>query len=170
MRQLGLVVAAFAVPAILAAAPGTASVAPADQAAIKAYLTKVLTSYKAGKPGQANPLPIDWSTVLTPDLAALVDRNAKLNDGVGVGNDADPICGCQDWDTIAVKGIALSGRPDGRVLARVSIVNTRPYARQFVMARTKAGWRVWDVIETEGGYGSYRAAIVKENASLTKGK
>jgi hypothetical protein len=144
-----------------AAVAGPRTVAPVDQTAIRAFLTRTLSAYVANR--DAPP----WRRAVTPTLQQLLGLNERLNHGdESEALGADPICGCQDWKTIRIAGVTLAPRPDGKVTATVRIINFGPSTRTFIVARTPAGWRVDDVLE-RGRYG-LRSALVRDNARLSR--
>jgi hypothetical protein len=158
MTRLSAVLALFL---STAAAAGPPTVAPMDQTAIRAFLTRTLSAYVANRDAQP------WRRAVTPAMQKLLGVNERLNHGdESEALGADPICGCQDWKTIRITDITLAPRPDGKVTATVRLANFGPSMRTFVMARTPAGWRVDDVLE-RGKYG-LRSALLHDNARLSR--
>ena len=162
IKALGVQVAvllAWSQP-VAAAAKGPA-LASRDQTAIRKFVTDIFSGYVAGR--DAPP----WIRAFTPPMRHLIAHNRLLNHGAeseAIG--ADPICGCQDWQTIRITGLALELRPDGKVLATVRFLNFGPSTRAFIVARTQRGWLLDDVIERE--HFGLRDALLRDNWHLVR--
>lgn len=166
MLNLRHIVLSLATLLLGAAAPAPP---PADQKAIHSFLVRVYSSYRACE-GDLDRCakPVPWRSAFTPATRRLIALNEKLNDyEAGAATEADPICQCQDYETIRISRITLLGRPDGRVVANVRFTNFGQRSVALLMEKTPLGWRVYDVLPAPGA-SSYRDGIHSENRTLTQ--
>jgi len=102
------------------------------------------------------------ASVLSPSLFRLVQENAKVLQGdVGI-LDADPVCVCQDYDTIHVARIDVQS--DGERRANASVTFSNLQSRQTVRFKLVAvghAWRIDDIGSAD--VPSLRAALIEEN-------
>ena len=140
-----------------------------DQHAINAFLTNVYASYRQCH-GDLHDCaaPIPPSRIFTPGTVRLIELNKRLNKGyAGAATDSDPICQCQDFESISVLSITLHAWREGKVLAKVRQRNFGVREVSLIMEKTVHGWRVHDVVKApEPGY---RQRILAENRQLQKG-
>jgi hypothetical protein len=91
--------------------------------------------------------------VFTPSLVRLIRRDQGESGGIGK-LDADPICSCQDWEGLEVKGLQISKSGDKEAVASVSIqlFANDPSTIRTLTLRLKwlpQGWRIDDVSSKE---------------------
>jgi hypothetical protein len=153
---------------LFGAAGAVAGPNASDAVAIRAFLGRIYASYKECPSGGTKcPEPVSWKTAFTPDTRRLIELNEKLNDyEAGAATDVDPLCQCQDHETIKIVSIKLSDRRDGRVKADLRFTNFGPRRVSLIMERTSAGWRVFDVVGDATVLG-YRDSIIADNRSLS---
>jgi len=177
--------------AVPSAAPSAASAAPAPSAASAAapatpgetpaaFAARVLAPYQADGQMWANTgteaadaAQQAWQNkfeadVYDPALLKLINDNSDLaaERSGGMDFDYDPLCQCQG---AGAAYSVVSARPDG---ARYDVVVKSDETAQtpwtFVLARSPAGWRIWDVLEQNGR--SVRATLTQHNACLRAAK
>jgi hypothetical protein len=128
------------------AKPGASAVPPADKAAIEQFVRATYAKFDSSRPAALGAPKLD-RTIYTDDLISLVDRRvAETPKGdVPDGLDANWLCGCQDFDRIAVRSISLEAISPTMVAATVAIDNAGPRTIELVLRKAPAGWRVADV-------------------------
>ena len=101
--------------------------------------------------------------IFAPELATAIRTDEKLAHGEVGYLDGDPLCDCQDYQKITLDIRALAQPTSRRATARVRVslgIDT-PRDLTLELARTPAGWRIADIVSTEG---SLLAALRKSNA------
>lgn len=138
----------------------------ASSAGAESFVRALYASYAEGD--DAHP----WSgaRVWSRRMHGLVQRDAELADGDLPYLDADPICSCQDWESLTVRSVALSPvRSDGSVEATVRFVNAGEDNTALLrLVREAEGWRVDDVMNP--GYPSLAENLAESNARIEAGR
>ena len=127
-----------------------------DEQAVRAFLEGVYGAYAGPGAGQDFARP---ELLFDPELAqAIAAGNAAAEAQGGMPPvDADPFCGCQDWDPFEarISDLAVSG---DTATADVSFTNFGEEVRKTLrLVRTPDGWRVADILDD--GY-SFRDGIL----------
>lgn len=120
------------------AAPANAGKADASA---DGFLRRVYAAYKAEK------IPPQLDSLVTPSLRDLLHRDVlALNGEVGV-TDADPLCGCQDFD-IVVQGIRVDPADDVHATAIVKFTNFGEVSEpvHLKLIKVDGSWRIDDVV------------------------
>jgi hypothetical protein len=140
--------------AIMVMAPlvlATATLAPADAAAVNATVSAIYRPYRtADNPTAAWDYPI-WSD----SVAALITEwKSVMPEGeVDDLNDGDWLCLCQDWDAAKFRATVTSVRPQaaGVALAAVRIDLGFGQARsaRLVLRRERGQWRIDDLFSQD---------------------
>ncbi|HLI67959.1 MAG TPA: hypothetical protein VKU90_16460 [Caulobacteraceae bacterium] len=161
-------------------AAASAPAPPAGGETPTAFVTRVLASYQPNGQQWANTgteaadaaqqawLQKYEAEVYDPDFLKLVNDNSQLaaDKSGGMDLDYDPFCQCQGAGAIYS---VVSAHADG---ARYDVVVKSDEKQQgpwtFVLTRSGAGWRVFDVLEQTGR--SVRATLTQHNACLRAAK
>lgn len=126
-----------------------------DAASAKAFLVNVYSHYEKGGQGIELDGP-QSSRYFHSSLIALEKADVKANGPDNVpAMDADPICGCQDWEGIWNLAIDVRIVSTQRALANVSFDLFNPKNRpagessklQFTLVKENGGWRIWDILD-----------------------
>ncbi len=126
-----------------------------DAASAKAFLVSIYSHYSREGKG------IDFdgpraSLYFDPSLLALEKADVKANGPDSVpAMDADPICGCQDWNGIWDLRIDVHVESTHRALANVSFylappkgpIAAEPMKLKFTLVPEHGGWRIWDILD-----------------------
>lgn len=126
-----------------------------DSASAKAFLSNIYSHYSRGGKGIEFDGP-ESNRYFDSSLLALEKADVKAN---GPGNvpavDADPICGCQDWEGIWNLAIDVRIESPQRAIANVSFSLFNPKDRpagessklQFTLLKHDGEWRIWDILD-----------------------
>jgi hypothetical protein len=151
MRAKQLCPVAFSFLAILTCIPSSAQ----DSASAKAFLTNIYRHYSAGGKGIEFDGP-QSGRYFDSSLLALEKADVKANGPDNVpAVDADPICGCQDWEGIWNLVIDVRIESPQRAIANVSFSLFSPKDRpagessklQFTLVKQNGDWRIWDILD-----------------------
>jgi len=129
--------------AVQAAAPA-ASPASAEQ-----FLRGLYAKYtRNGKP-TAFVYPDARTIADAPMMALLKNDQVKSNGEVGA-MDSDPVCRCQDWESIKVTSLHVAMQGPSAAGADVSISDGGEIQKiHFSLVWTKDGWRIHDIGTTD---------------------
>lgn len=120
-----------------------------------------------------HPSPIDETqldAVWSPRMAALIRRSRELANGGPSYLDADPLCNCQDFESLMVQRVQIfqdRQRPDVVRMARVEFINAgKPVMVLLALSGGPIqGWQIDDVVKHEG-LPSLAEALTASNASM----
>lgn len=143
-----------------------------DANSAKAFLQSIYRNYGKGGPG------IDFTgpkarRVFDASLIALLQADQRVSgpDEVGV-LDGDPVCGCQDWDSLHDLKIAIALLRTGRAKASVSFALFGPEAAreqsvralEITLAREGGQWRIDNILDKSDPKAPFdlRAELEKE--------
>lgn len=148
---------------MIAASVLTLLLAATDAEQATTFIRKALESYT---PNAKDPAPNAYAD----SFKTLMERDQQGAEGIGV-LDSDPICDCQDWDTIIVKSVK-AGKPSGhRIPVDATFTNGgHTSTSRFIVEVGEQGPRIWDIIRNPKE-GSIRRALEKaiaERASAAK--
>ncbi|WP_266170121.1 DUF3828 domain-containing protein [Dyella subtropica] len=117
-----------------------ADAAKADASA-EGFLRRVYATYKAEKD------PPQLESLVTPSLRDLLHRDALALNGEMGAMDADPLCGCQDFD-IVVQGIRVDPADDVHATAIVKFTNFGKVSEpvHLKLIKVDGSWRIDDVV------------------------
>jgi hypothetical protein len=108
-------------------------------------------------------------TVFHPSLLALIETDQNLaKDGVGA-LDGDPICDCQDDSGMRFRIASVRAEGFGRATAVVVISSANdapPNPITIDLARTDAGWRIYDIHSAD--LPSLRTLLIQSNRDAAK--
>jgi hypothetical protein len=113
----------------------------------------------------------DSQVAYSPGLKALFARNTRLLRGeVGDNNDSDPVCQCQDWETIRITGLKVISVGAHQAPVEVTFSDGRTHGKLGLMlVRTLAGWRIDDIMVGDRDW-DLRARLAYENHELAAAK
>ena len=134
-----------------------------DMKAAESFLKGIYATYKAKGAGADLTGPKS-EKVVTPDLATLFRLDQQALEGDEGVIEADPICGCQDFD---IRSVTLSIQPDGagRAKATASFKNLGHAKKiDFDLATIGGQWRIDDIHGED--IPSLRKALQDEIAQL----
>ena len=134
-----------------------------DIKAAESFLKGIYATYKAKGAGVDLTGP-KAEKIVTPDLATLFRLDQQALEGDEGVIEADPICGCQDFD---IRAVTLSIQPDGagRAKATASFKNLGAATQiGFDLATIGGLWRIDDIHQKE--MPSLRKALQDEIAAL----
>ena len=90
--------------------------------------------------------------VFAPRLLAAINDDRRLNgDEVGyIGG--DPVCQCQDAAGLraTITKVVVQDRNHARVRVSISLQGYAPRPVMFTLVRTRAGWRIADIVDPLG--------------------
>lgn len=148
------------------APPSSAAPATGDAADAKAFLEGLYAHYKSSKNNTFSPLDKDLKAVFDPDMVQLLAKDAKLLKGEVGAMDGDPLCDCQDFDSIAAN-ITIQSATATTAKATADLkVFTETHHNSFDLVKVNGAWRVHDVQEI--GQPSLRKMLEDEIAQLSK--
>lgn len=134
------------------------------------FVRLVYGTYSASGDGIMGERVLD--TYWRPDMAALIRRDRALADGDPPYLDADPICDCQDWENLTIRGVEISQFPShGRVGRRADVWFTNGGRAQHVILHlrgTPTSWRIQDVLREDGGP-SLAEQLAESNGRIERG-
>jgi hypothetical protein len=90
--------------------------------------------------------------IFAPELAAAIRTDARLAH-VEVGYlDGDPLCDCQDYRKLSatVRSLTRPSATTASARVRVNLGVDAPRDLRLELQRTPAGWRIADVVSSEG--------------------
>lgn len=162
MRVLGLAAAAMLLATPAAAQEGTDGV--------DAFVRQVYALYNV----EDGPWPIDDRVLdrfWTPRMATLIRRDRELSVEDLPYLDADPICNCQDAGEVVVQGVEV-GMAQANIPGRPVTVRFTNFGETTTtvlrLVREQDGWRIADVINTDG-YPGLAEALAASNARIEAG-
>lgn len=129
----------------------------------KGFLVSIYRHYDHGGKG----ISIDGRSAgryFTASLLALVHADAKAAGPENVGAiDADPICGCQDWEGIWNLILDVKAQAPGQAEAKVSFSLSPPERpakdslRSLVikLVAERGGWRIDDIVDSSDAKNSF---------------
>jgi hypothetical protein len=132
-----------------------ASLRAQDAASAKAFLVNIYSHYSVGGKGIEFDGP-QSSRYFDSSLMELEKADVKANGPDNVpAVDADPICGCQDWEGIWNLAIDVRMESPQRAIANVSFALFNPKDRpageasklQLTLVKEDGGWRIWDILD-----------------------
>jgi phosphate-selective porin len=149
--------------------PPVEATADAD---VKAFLGGIYAHYKSSKNNTFQPFEKNAKEVLDADTIALLDADNKALKGeVGV-MDGDPLCDCQDFESITAAITVESATPTeakaGAMLTDTMEKTAAPTKLSFDLVKTPDGWRIHDIGDKDQP--SLRKALSDEIAQLKAGK
>ena len=110
-----------------------------------AFVRRVYSRYRAHGPEVSTSRP-GGTLFYAPALLDLFAKDEALAKGEVGAIDGDPLCGCQDHASIAVKKVAVSDRSADRVKVEVTIRTlATTSAVTLTLLQTPDGWRIADV-------------------------
>ena len=151
-----MIAALLPIAMLTASAPAQITDA-AQKASVRAFVAQLYAKYRRNGPGvdrQSGPY--------TPSLRRLFVLEARQSQGEASVVDWDPVCACQDWDTISVRWLGLDVAARGAV-ARLeltygpAISPQRPQRVTLTLERGGAGWLIADI--AGAGLPSLRATL-----------
>ena len=112
----------------------------------EAFVRRVYAQYRTfDSPGVPTDRPGGTRFYTAVLLDAFAKESASVHGEVGV-IDADPLCACQAYENLRVKGVAVTAGETGAVRAKVTFVNLGArHTVTLTLVRTSAGWRIGDV-------------------------
>lgn len=126
-----------------------------DAVSAKAFLVNIYSHYSRGGKGVDFDGPRS-ALYFHSSLLALEKADVKANGTDSVSAmDADPICGCQDWEGIWNLAINVRIESTPRALADVSFYLAPPKGPitpdkmklKFTLVSEHGGWRIWDILD-----------------------
>lgn len=135
------------------AAPANAPVTDADKAAAETAIRAIYATYNR-EDTSAVPSAED-RPVFSQELTALIATIPHHEGELGLLDDADWFCGCQDWDgaTAGITQIASESRPDGKVEVTshfLPVADAEPTVITFLMVKEAGQWKIDDMIRPSG--------------------
>jgi hypothetical protein len=126
-----------------------------DAASAKAFLVNIYSHYKKDGKGVDFDGPRS-ALYFHSSLLALENADVKANGPDSApAMDADPICGCQDWEGIWNLAIDVRIESPQRALANVIFylapskgpIAVEPMKLKFTLVPEHGGWRIWDILD-----------------------
>lgn len=163
-------------PQVEAGASPAASSAPeplsADEQGLgtpEAFLAAIYKHYEHEDPASRSFSSVDNpSLYYDPDMVALLNENNRLYDGEQGAIEIDPICQCQDYQSIKTT-IRVVNRDDASAKAvatlKMSWADVPPYTVTYRLVRVDGRWRIHDIA---GEYPSLRRVVQKSNEDARK--
>ncbi len=131
---------------LASAAPGSAD----ERESPEAFLVRAYTPYLKNE--NAPPVTKREAALFEPSLRALFKKDRGEVHGEVGRIDGDVLCGCQDYETFKAFEIDTThGDPDQPELLVRFLNGETPVEMQVLLRRTKAGWRIHDLVEREQG-------------------
>jgi hypothetical protein len=130
--------------AALAAGPQ----APNPPATPRGFIAQVYAGYR-----HPNYNPLDrLDQTFAPELAAAIREDARLAHGEVGYLDGDPLCDCQDYlkVTATIRSLTQPSPRQASARVKVAIGVDQPHDLRLELRRTPAGWRIADVVSSEG--------------------
>lgn len=151
-----------------------------DAASAKMFLENVYRHYQGGYRNNASGIDFGGPGAhlyFDRSLLALVKADVKANGPDNVGAiDADPICGCQDWDGIWDLKIEVQMETPQRARANVSFSLSDPKTHptdatrklEITLVSEHGKWRIYDIVDRSDPKSSFsvRKLLEDDLASL----
>ena len=114
----------------------------------RAFLERVYAQYRSPR---FSPLEHP-ERIFSPVLTAAIRRDQRLAKGEVGYLDGDPLCDCQDYQriTLRIDSLRRPTRSTAAASVRVNLGFDQPRRLRLNLVLTKAGWRVADVVGTDG--------------------
>lgn len=161
-RRIGAMVLGL----LLAGWATTASAQRGDEGA-ENFVRAVYASYSTEDDAHPPSLP-GLDSVWSDRMSALIQRDQELATEDLPYLDADPICNCQDWETLTVQSVGLVQDPRGQI---ATVAFTRAGEATTVALLLSgdpiSGWRIDDVLNP--GYPSLADELAASNARIEAG-
>ncbi|ESQ93663.1 hypothetical protein ABENE_04925 [Asticcacaulis benevestitus DSM 16100 = ATCC BAA-896] len=162
----GLVVAGgFALSGRLPVDTPLAKLSP-DAVEAKAFLTALYDHYTVDS--DWSPMGVRAADWFAPSMVALMQEDARLNEGYTGAIEADPICDCQDYGKltadIKVINLTQTSAQARVVLSDSGVTPPSTLALVYDLVKVKGGWRIHDITGSRGE--SLRHRLIKSNADM----
>ncbi|MFL5296078.1 MAG: hypothetical protein ACJ798_06820 [Phenylobacterium sp.] len=147
-------VLALAAPPGVRAAPKPIPPASAEAVSPTDFLTRIYARYRRPIHAAVDYLsPPEDRRTFEPGLVSLIHREQARHaeEPIDWLSEADIFCECQDFEDVRAK-LTLGPVRGDRAEAAMTIADLgfRPKRLGFVLVRTPAGWRIWDLIGSDG--------------------
>jgi opacity protein-like surface antigen len=122
-----------------------AQAADATAASAERFLRGLYAQYTAN--GKPTPfLYPDARNIADPAMMALLKRDRDKANGEVGAMDSDPICRCQDWESIKVKSVQVTMLGENAATADVTMSDMGDTQKiHYSLVWTKDGWRIHDI-------------------------
>ena len=131
---------------------------PTAAATPRGFIAQVYAGYR-----RPNYNPLDrLDKTFAPELAAAIREDARLAKGEVGYLDGDPLCDCQDYlkVTATIRSLTRPTPRQASARACVALGVDQPHDLRLELVQTPAGWRIADVVSSQG---SLLAGLKKSN-------
>ena len=136
-----------------------------QNSSIEDFIHSIYVNYYENGPGINIGSP-ETDVLLSPTLLQIMHHDNELVQGEAGFLDADPICECQDHNTIKVKKIVVKKINVSKFIAKVSFINLEHLTTvEFSLLKINGLWHIDDISSAD--MPSMRAGLEREIKELS---